>query len=47
MRVFLKLAARNLLRNKRRSAITFIAIGLGLVLVLFFYGSAVRRWEDP
>jgi putative ABC transport system permease protein len=38
MRVFLKLAARNLLRNKRRSAITFIAIGLGLVLVLFFYG---------
>lgn len=38
MWVFLKLAARNLLRNKRRSAITFIAIGLGLVLVLFFYG---------
>lgn len=38
MWIFLKLAARNLLRNKRRSAITFIAIGLGLVLVLFFYG---------
>jgi putative ABC transport system permease protein len=38
MWVFLKLAARNVLRNKRRSAITFIAIGLGLVLVLFFYG---------
>ncbi len=38
MWVLLKLAARNLLRNKRRSAITFIAIGLGLVLVLFFYG---------
>jgi putative ABC transport system permease protein len=38
MWVFLKLAARNLLRNKRRSSITFIAIGLGLVLVLFFYG---------
>lgn len=38
MWVFLKLAARSLLRNKRRSAITFVAIGLGLVLVLLFYG---------
>ncbi|MDW8110415.1 MAG: FtsX-like permease family protein [Candidatus Bipolaricaulota bacterium] len=38
MWVFLKLAARNLLRNKRRSAITFVAIGLGLALVLIFYG---------
>lgn len=38
MWIFLKLAARNVLRNKRRSAITFVAIGLGLVLVLFFYG---------
>lgn len=38
MGIFLKLAARSLLRNKRRSAITFVAIGLGLVLVLLFYG---------
>ncbi|MCI2429466.1 ABC transporter permease [Candidatus Acetothermia bacterium] len=38
MKVLLKIAARNLLRNKRRSTITFVAIGLGLVLVLLFYG---------
>ncbi len=38
MWVLVKIAARNVLRNKRRSAITFVAIGLGLVLVLFFYG---------
>lgn len=36
--VLLKLAARNVLRNKRRSAITFIGIGMGLIMVIIFYG---------
>jgi putative ABC transport system permease protein len=38
MRIWLKIAARNVLRNKRRSLITLIGIGLGLALVLIFYG---------
>ena len=38
MLVLLKLAARNLLRNPRRSAITFIGIGMGLMLIIIFQG---------
>lgn len=37
--ILLKLAARNVLRNKRRSGITFIGIGMGLAMVLIFYGA--------
>jgi ABC-type lipoprotein release transport system permease subunit len=36
MRLFLKLAVRNLLRNKRRTLISGIAIGIGLAALLFF-----------
>lgn len=36
--VLLKIAARNVLRNKRRSAITFIGIGMGLALIIVFQG---------
>lgn len=38
MFVFLKLAIRNVLRNKRRSIITILAIGMGLMLVIFLRG---------
>jgi putative ABC transport system permease protein len=38
MFVLLKMAARNILRNKRRSLITLIGIGLGLGLILIFNG---------
>ncbi|OGF54584.1 MAG: hypothetical protein A2Z21_06840 [Candidatus Fraserbacteria bacterium RBG_16_55_9] len=33
-----KIAARNVLRNRRRSAITLLGIGLGLTLIIFFQG---------
>jgi putative ABC transport system permease protein len=36
--VLLKIAARNVLRNKRRSTITFIGIGMGLVMIIIFQG---------
>lgn len=33
-----KIAARNVLRNRRRSVITLLGIGLGLTLIIFFQG---------
>lgn len=38
MLILLKLAARNVLRNKRRSAITLVGTGLGLALLLVVNG---------
>jgi putative ABC transport system permease protein len=38
MRVWLKIAARNLLRNRRRSFFTVVAVGLGLAAVNIFGG---------
>jgi len=38
MFILLKIAARNVLRNKRRSAITFVAIGMGLMMIIVFQG---------
>lgn len=35
---FFKLAIRNVWRNKRRSLITILAIGMGLMLVIFLRG---------
>jgi putative ABC transport system permease protein len=35
---WLKLAARNVLRNKRRSVATFLAIGVGFAAITLFYG---------
>lgn len=34
----LKIASRNVLRNRRRSIITLIGIGIGLTLIIFFQG---------
>ncbi len=36
MKTFLKIAWRNVLRNKRRSIITFSAVSLGLAVLIFF-----------
>jgi len=36
--ILFKIAARNVLRNKRRSAITFIGIGMGLMMIIIFQG---------
>jgi putative ABC transport system permease protein len=38
MMKWLKLAIRNILRNKRRSLVTLMAIGLGFAAVALFYG---------
>jgi putative ABC transport system permease protein len=45
MLIWLKIAARNVLRNKRRSFITLIGIALGLGLILIFNGF-IKGSED-
>jgi len=38
MRKWIKLALRNVLRNKRRSLVTLAAIGVGFAAITLFYG---------
>ena len=38
MRKWTKLAIRNILRNKRRSFVTLLAIGVGFAAISLFYG---------
>ena len=38
MRKWIKLALRNVLRNKRRSLVTLLAIGVGFSAITLFYG---------
>lgn len=45
MLILLKLATRNVLRNKRRSAITLVGTGLGLALLLVVNGF-IKGSED-
>ena len=38
MKKWIKLAVRNITRNKRRSATTLLAIGVGFAAITLFYG---------
>ena len=38
MMKWIKLAVRNILRNKRRSFVTLLAIGVGFAAISLFYG---------
>ena len=45
MRKWMKLAIRNILRNKRRSLVTLLAIGVGFAAISLFYGYVNNMYE--
>jgi putative ABC transport system permease protein len=45
MTKWMKIAARNIMRNKRRSATTLLAIGVGFAAITLFYGYMSRMYD--
>jgi len=45
MKKWMKLAIRNILRNKRRSLVTLLAIGVGFGAISLFYGYVNNMYE--
>lgn len=45
MKNWIKLAARNVMRNKRRSATTLLAIGVGFAAITLFYGYMSHMYD--